>query len=167
MIQMKATLFPKSLVITLVGILCIPAIAYGSFHYAYPSDPYLVYTKHGKLNVEWVKFSEAEGFTEYDGKEKHFDEETLTADILVLRDYKEPQSSTYEHAKVIYSSTILHQTINCRNRTVSVEDLLMFSQNQTKGVLVKDLYDLGWDLGEAKSGTIDEQKVTSFCSFSS
>jgi|GEM_PF-7000738 len=44
---------------------------------------------------------------------------------------------------------------------------MMFSQNQTKGVLVKDLYDLGWDLGEARSGTIDEKKVTSFCSFSS
>ncbi len=164
---MKALQFPKSLLICLVGIMCIPAIAYGSFHYIYPSDPSLVYTKHGKLNVEWVKFSENANFTEYLAKERHFDEDSLSADILVLRTYQEPQSSIHEHNQVIYSSVVLHQKVNCRNKTVSVEDLLMFSKSMSGGLLVKDLYDLDWDLGEASPGSIDEMKVTTLCGFTS
>ena len=43
---------PKSLALTLFGILSIPAIAYGAFHYIYPADPDAVYTQHGNLNME-------------------------------------------------------------------------------------------------------------------
>lgn len=59
----------------------------------------------------------------------------------------------------------MHQSVNCRNRTVSVQDLMMFSQSLSNGPLVKDLYDLGWDIGEARSGSIDEQKVAALCGF--
>jgi hypothetical protein len=159
--------FPVSLLAIFISILCIPAIAYGSFHYLYPSDPDAVYTKHGKLKVEWRKISENKNFTEYIGGEKHFDEESLTADILVLRSYQKPQTSIHENSKIIYSSVVMHQLVNCRNRTVSVQDLLMFSKTLSKGGLVKDLYDLDWDLGAARPGTIDEVKVSTLCSFES
>lgn len=158
---------PLSLLLILGMILCIPAIAYGSFHYMYPFDPDAIYIKHGKLQVEWKKFSENDDFTEYLGKDQHFDEDTLTADILVLRSYKGLQTSIHENAKVNYSSVVMHQSVNCRNRTVSVRDLLMFSKPQSKGTLVKDLYDLDWDLGEARPGSIDEKKVSTLCGFES
>lgn len=157
--------FPKSLMVVILAILSIPAIAFASFHYLHPIDPDAVFTKHGMLKVEWGKFSENEGFTEYLGRERHFDEDSLTADILVLRSYQNPQTSIHENTKVIYSSVVMHQSVNCRSRTVSVRDLLMFSKGLSKGVLVKDLYDLDWDLGEAKPGTIDEKKVISLCGF--
>jgi hypothetical protein len=159
--------FPVSLLVIMGSILCIPAIAYGSFHYMYPAEPDAVYTRHGKLKVEWSKFSENDRFTEYLGKERHFDEEALTADILVLRSYQESQTSVHENTKFIYSSVVMHQSVNCRNRTVSVKDLMMFSRTLSKGLLVKDLYDLDWDLGEAKPGSIDEKKVSVLCGFQS
>jgi hypothetical protein len=153
--------------ITVMVIMSIPAIAFGSFQYIYPSDPDLAYTKHGELTVQWVKFSENDNFSEYLGKHRAFDEDSLTADILVLRSYQEPQSSIYKNNRVVYSSVVLHQTVNCRNRTVSVQDLLMFSKTLSRGSLVKDLYDLDWDLGEATPGSIDEMKVTTLCGFTS
>jgi len=158
---------PIGLVIVLSAIFCIPAIAYGSFHYIYPMDPDAIYTKYGSLNIEWRKFSENDNFTEYLGKERYFDEDLITADILVLRSYQEPQTSIHKNSKVIYTSVVMHQSINCRNRTVSVKDLLMFSRGFSKGSLVKDLYDLDWDLGEAMPGSIDEMKVGTLCSFES
>ena len=156
---------PISLLLVLGVVLCIPAIAYGSFHYMYPMDPDAVYTEYGPLKVEWRKFSENDSFTEYLGKERHFDEEAITADILVLRTYQEPQTSIHENSKVIYTSVVMHQSVNCRSRTVSVKDLLMFSRRLSKGSLVKDLYDLDWDLGKARPGSIDELKVSTLCSF--
>jgi hypothetical protein len=158
---------PISLVVVLSVILSIPAIAYGSFHYMYPIDPDAIYTKYGPLKVEWRKFSENDNFTEYLGKDWYFDEDSITADILVLRSYQEPQTSIHENSKVIYTSVVMHQSVNCRNRTVSVKDLLMFSRGFSKGSLVKDLYDLDWDLGEARPGSIDELKVGTLCSFES
>lgn len=158
---------PISLLAIVTSILCIPAIAYGSFHYIYPMDPDAIYTKYGSLKVEWKKFSENDNFTEYLGKEKHFDEDSLTADILVLRSYHKPQTSIHENSKIIYSSAVMHQSVNCRSRTVSVQDLMMFSRPLSKGALVKDLYDLDWDLGEAKMGSIDEMKVATLCGFDS
>jgi len=158
---------PISLVVVLSVILSIPAIAYGSFHYMYPIDPDAIYTKYGPLEVEWRKFSENDNFTEYLGKDRHFDEDSITADILVLRSYQEPQASIHENSKVIYTSVVMHQSVNCRNRTVSVKDLLMFSRGFSKGSLVKDLYDLDWDLGEARPGSIDELKIGTLCSFES
>lgn len=159
--------FPLSLIAILMAILCIPAIAYASFQYIYPADPDAVYTKYGPLKLEWRKFTENDNFTEYLGKVQHFDEETLTADILVLRSYQKPQTSIHENSKMIYSSIVMHQLVNCRNRTVSVQDLMMFSKTLSKGSLVKDLYDLDWDLGEARPGSIDEKKVTTLCGFES
>lgn len=159
--------FPFSLLIILGSILCIPAIAYGAFQCIYPAEPDAVYTKHGKLKVEWRKFSENDRFTEYLGKERHFDEEALTADILVLRSYQDSQISVHENTKFIYSSVVMHQSVNCRNRTVSVKDLMMFSKTRSNGSLVKDLYDLDWDLGEARPGSIDEKKVAALCGFES
>lgn len=158
---------PVSLITILVSILFIPAIAYGSFHYIYPADPDAVYTQYGKLKVEWRKFSENDNFTEYLGKEQHFDEDSLTADILVLRNYQNPKTIIHENARLTYSSIIMHQSVNCRNRTVSVQDLLMFTKGLSKGALVKDLYDLDWDLGEARPGSIDEMKVVTLCGFTS
>ena len=158
---------PLSLIAILGSILFIPAIAYGSFHYIYPADPDAVYTKHGLLKVEWGKFSENDNFTEYLGKEKHFDEDSLTADILVLRTYQGPQTSIHENSKLIYSSVVMHQSVNCRSRTVSVKDLMMFSKSLSKGSLVRDLYDLDWDLGEASPGSIDERKVRALCEIQS
>lgn len=159
--------FPISLLVILGTILCIPAIAYGSFHYIYPADPDAVYTQYGKLKMEWRKFSENDNFTEYLGKEQHFDEDSLTADILVLRNYQNPKTIIHENEKLTYSSIIMHQSVNCRNRTVSVQDLMMFSKGLSKGALIKDLYDLDWDLGEAKPGSIDEMKVSTLCGYES
>ncbi len=158
---------PRSLAISFIGILSIPAIAFTSFQYIYPSDPDLAYTKHGKLTVEWVKFSESDNFTEYMAKEKTFDEETLVANILVMRNYQKPQSSIYDHEQVHYSSMLSHQTVNCRSRTVSVQDLMLFSSKLSKGNLVKDLYELDYDSGEAQPGTIAEKKVVALCGFTS
>lgn len=158
---------PHSLIFSLAGILFIPAIAYASLHFALPSSPDLIYTKHGKLKIEWEKLSENEEFTEYVSKERHFEEDQLKGQILFLRDYKEPQVSIYEHNKVTYSSVVLHQTINCFNRTTSVDDILMFSKGRAKGILVKDLYDLEWDSGEVKAGSLSEKKVSTLCSFNS
>ena len=158
---------PKSLSISLIGILSIPAIAFASLQYIYPSDPDLAYTNHGKLTVEWVKFSENDNFTEYLGKDRTFDDETLVANILVMRNYQKPQSSIYEHEKVNYLSMVAHQTVNCRSRTVSIQDLMLFSNKLTKGSLVKDLYELGYEIGEAQPGTIDEKKVVTLCGFTS
>jgi len=158
---------PISLLATLAVILSIPAIAYGSFHYMYPADPDAVYTQHGPLNMEWRKFSENDYFTEYLARDKAFDEDSLTADILVLRSYQSPQTSIHENSKIIYSSIVMHQSINCRNKTVSVQDLMMFSKALSKGSIVKDLYDLDWDLGEARPGSIDEKKVATLCGFES
>ena len=158
---------PKSLIFSFLGILSIPAIAFASFQYIYPSDPVLAFTKHGELTLEWEKFSENDDFTEYLGKDKTFDEDTLTANILVMRNYQQPQSSLYEHEQVHYSSMVAHQTINCRNRTVSVRDLMLFSSKLSKGRLVKDLYELDYENGEAQPGSIDEKKVVSLCGFTS
>lgn len=158
---------PVSLVIILAAILCIPAVAYASFNYIYPSDPDAIYTKYGPLKIEWKKFSENDNFTEYLAEKKTFDEDALTADILVLRSYLNPQTSIHENAKLIYSSVIMHQSVNCRNRTVSVQDMMMFSKTLSKGNLVKELYDLDWDIGEARPGSIDEKKVTTLCGFES
>lgn len=159
--------FPLSLLAILLAILCIPAIAYGSFHLIHPADPNAIYTSHGKLKMEWRKFSENDNFTEYLGMVQHFDDEALTADILVLRSYQKPQTSVYENAKVTYSSVVMHQTVHCRSKTVIVQDLIMFSKTHSKGSIVRDLYDLDWDHGEAKPGTIDEMKVTTLCGFES
>ena len=159
--------FPLSLLAILMAILCIPAIAFASFHYIYPVDPDAVYTKYGPLKMEWRKFSENDDFTEYLGKVEHFDEETLTADILVLRSYQKPQTTIHENAKMIFSSVVMRQSINCRNRAVSVQDLMMFSKTFSKGNLVKDLYDLDWDHGQAQPGSIDEMKVAALCGFES
>jgi hypothetical protein len=158
---------PKSLVISFFGILSIPAIAFASFQYIYPSDPNLAYTKHGNLTVEWVKFSEGDSFTEYMAKEKTFDEETLIANILVMRNYQKPQSSIYDHEQVRYSSMVSHQTVNCRSRSVSVQDVMLFSSKLSKGNLVKDLYELDYETGEARPGTIAEKKVAALCGFTS
>lgn len=158
---------PVSLVIIMAAILAIPAVAYAAFHYMYPADPDTLYTSHGKLNMEWHKFSENDDFTEYLAKPQGFDEESLTADILVMRSYQSPQTSIHENSKIIYSSVVMHQSVNCRSRTVSVKDLLMFSKTLSKGPLVKDLYNLDWDLGEARSGSIDEGKVVTLCGFES
>ena len=158
---------PMSLAASLLSILFIPAIAYGAFHYIYPADPDAVYTQHGNLNMEWKKFAESDNFTEYLAKEQHVDSDALTAEILVLRNYKKPQSTLYEHEMVNYSSVILRQGINCRTNTVSVEDMMMFSKPLSKGKLVKDLYDLDWDIGSAKPGSIDYMKVSSLCGFTS
>ena len=158
---------PKSLVFSFAGILSIPAIAFASFQLIYPSDSDLAYTKHGELTVEWVKFSESDNFTEYMAKEKTFDEETLVANILVMRNYQKPQSSIYDHEQVRYSSMVSHQTVNCRSRTVAVQDLMLFSSKLSKGNLVKDLYELDYDSGEAQPGTIAEKKVATLCGFTS
>jgi hypothetical protein len=160
-------LIPKSLLLTIISLLAIPAIAYGSFHYMHPADPDKVYTKHGKLKMEWSKFFEAERFTEYLAKDTVVDEEEMTAEILVMRSYNEPQSSLYDHERVVYSSVVLHQVINCRSRTVNILDMMIFSQPLTKGVLVKDLYDLDYEYGEARPGSIDEKKIHSICQFQS
>ena len=162
-----ASALPKSLLLILVGISLIPAIAYGALQYLYPADPDIVYTQHDKLIIKWHKFAEAEDFTEYLGKEKYFDEEALTADILVLRNYKVPQETFYKHERVRYASTILHQTVICRSRTVQLQDLMMFTKQFSKGNVTKDLYDLDWDKGEAAPGSIDELKVSAFCGFMS
>jgi hypothetical protein len=111
---------PISLIVILGTILSIPAIAYGSLHYIYPADPDKVYTQFGKLTVEWKKFSENDNFTEYLAQEQYFDEDSLTADILVLRNYQSPQTVIHDNSKVIYSSIVTHQSVNCRNRTVYV-----------------------------------------------
>jgi hypothetical protein len=158
---------PKSLAISFIGILSIPAIAFASFQYIYPSDPDLAYTKHGKLTVEWVKFSENDNFTEYMAREKTFDEDTLVANILVMRNYQKPQSSIYDHKQVRYSSMVSHQTVNCRSRTVSLQDLMLFSSKLSKGSLVKNLYELDYDSGEAQPGTIAEKKLVTLCGFNS
>ena len=158
---------PLSLALITASILAIPAIAYTSFHYLYPADPDALYTRHGKLKMEWHKFSETDNFTEYLAKSKEFDEDALTADILVMRTYRKPQTSIHENSKIIYSSVVMHQSVNCRNRTVSVQDLMMFSNTLSKGSLVKDLYDLDWEMGEAQPGTINEKKVATLCGFES
>ena len=164
---MKVLPFPKSLMITLAVIMSIPAIAFGSLQYIDPSDPDLAYTNHGELTVKWVKLSETYNFTEYLGIDKTFDEETLVADILVMRNYQKPQSRIYEHEKVRYLSMVAHQTVNCRSRTVFTQDLMLFSKNFTKGNLVKDLYELDQEHGKEKPGTIGEKKVVELCGFSS
>ena len=162
---MKPTLIPKSLLFSLIGILCIPAIAFGSLQFMLPSDPDLIYTKHGKLKIEWEKLSENDEFTEYVSKERRIQEDMAMGEILVLRDYREPQVSIYENNKVVYSSVVLHQTINCFNRTTTVDDILMFSKARAKGIMVKDLYDLEWESGQVKAGSLSEKKVSSLCSF--
>jgi len=158
---------PLSLLLILWLILSIPAIAYGSFHYMYPADPDAIYTNHGPLNMEWRKFSQNENFTEYLARDTAFDEDSLTVDILVLRNYQSPQTIIHDNSKVVYSSVVTHQSVNCRKRTVYVQDLMMFSKAMSKGQLVKDLYDLDWDRGEARPGSIDEKKVVTLCGFES
>jgi len=158
---------PLSLLLILWLILSIPAIAYGSFHYMYPADPDAIYTNHGPLNMEWRKFSQNENFTEYLARDTAFDEDSLTVDILVLRNYQSPQTIIHDNSKVVYSSVVTHQSVNCRKRTVYVQDLMMFSKGMSKGQLVKDLYDLDWDRGEARPGSIDEKKVVTLCGFES
>ena len=158
---------PKSVLITVFAILCIPALAYSTFQSFYPMEPDTVYTKHDQLKIEWQKFSAGENFTEYLAKERYFDEDALTADILVLRNFKEPQRLFYQHARVSYSSFITRETVNCRNRTVTIQDLMMFSKPLTKGELVNALYDLNWDTSEAQPNTMNYLKVTSFCRFAS
>jgi len=158
---------PLSLLLILGLILSIPAIAYASFHYMYPADPDAIYTNHGPLNMEWRKFSQNENFTEYLARDTAFDEDSLTVDILVLRNYQSPQTIIHDNSKVVYSSVVTHQSVNCRKRTVYVQDLMMFSEGMSKGQLVKDLYDLDWDRGEARPGSIDEKKVVTLCGFES
>lgn len=151
----------------MAAIFSIPAFAYASFHYFYPAEPDAVYTKHGPLKIKWEKFSKNTKFTEYLGKEKHFDADALTTEILVLHSYENLQTSIHENSKYIYSSVVIRQSVNCRNRTVSLKDMMMFSKTLSNGLLVKDLYDLDWDLGEASPGSIDEKKVATLCEFES
>jgi hypothetical protein len=166
---MSSTLsqIPKSLYAIVCAILCVPLLAWGSFHYFYPNDPDLVYSHHGKLNMEWEKFAQSNTFTEYLAKHRVFDDETLSAEILVLRNYKEPQTSFYDHDRVVYSSVVIHQLINCRSRTVNIQDMLLFSGPLSKGKIVKDVYDLDYDMGAVTQGSIDEMKVQTLCNISS
>ena len=157
---------PKSLGISLIGILSIPAIAYASLQMIYPSDPDRLYTNHGKLTMEWVKFAEADNFTEYLSKERVFDEDAMVAEFLVLRNYKEPQNVIHDHSNLIYSSMVIHQNVNCWSKTVSIEDVMLFSKKFSKGSIVKDMYDLDYEIGEAKPDTIDDKKVIALCHFS-
>ena len=161
---MNISIMPRSLLFSLIGVLCIPAIAYCSLHFILPSSPDLIYTQHGKLKIEWEKLSENDEFTEYVSKERHFEEDQLKGQVLFLRDYREPQVSIHEHNRVTYSSVVLHQTINCFSRTTSVDDILMFSKARAKGIMVKDLYDLEWESGEVKAGSMSERKISSLCS---
>lgn len=156
-------LMPKSLVAVVLAVLSIPAIAYASFHYMYPSDLDIVYTKHGKLDMVWNKFAEADSFTEYLAKEKNIKDDGASIEILVLRNYKEPQSALHEHSRIVYSSAVIHQTINCRNNVVNIQDMMFFSQPLTKGIMVKDLYELDYDIGPAPEGSIDGKKVEQLC----
>jgi hypothetical protein len=158
---------PVSLLVVLGTIMSIPAIAYASFRYMHPAEPDAVVIKYGKLSMEWRKLSENDNFTEYLAKERYFDEDSLTADILVMRSYQTPQTIIHENSKVVYSSVVTHQSVNCRKRSVYVQDLMMFSRAMSKGQLVKDLYDLDWDRGEARPGSIDEVKVNTLCGFES
>lgn len=158
---------PVSLLVVLGTIMSIPAIAYASFQYMHPAEPDAVVIKYGKLSMEWRKLSENDNFTEYLAKERYFDEDSLTADILVMRSYQTPQTIIHENSKVVYSSVVTHQSVNCRKRSVYVQDLMMFSRAMSKGQLVKDLYDLDWDRGEARPGSIDEVKVNTLCGFES
>jgi hypothetical protein len=162
---MKITL-SKSLAFSLIGILSIPAIAFASLQALYPSDPDHIYTKHGELTMEWIKFAEADNFTEYLSKEKVFDEDTMVTEFLVLRNYKEPQNIIHEHSNLIYSSMVIHQNVNCWSSTVSIEDIILFSKKFSKGPIVRDLYDLDYEIGEAKPDTIDDKKVKTMCHFS-
>ena len=163
---MKSIQFiPISLIVILAVILSIPAIAYASFQYIYPSEPDAIVTRHGNLKMEWKKLSENDNFTEYLAKDQELDEETLTADILVMRSYRKPQTTIHENSKIIYTSVVMHQSVNCRNRAISVQDLMMFSSSLTRGSLVKELYDLDWEFGEVKPGTINEKKVIFLCNY--
>lgn len=158
---------PVSLLAILGGIMFIPAIAYASFQYMYPAEPDTVVIRYGKLNMEWKKLTENDKFTEYLSKERYLDEDSLTVDILVMRNYQTPQSIIHENSKVVYSSVVTHQSVNCRKRSVYVQDMMLFSRGMSKGQLVKDLYDLDWDRGEARPGSIDEAKVITLCGFDS
>jgi hypothetical protein len=160
-------LLPKSLLLTLLGLLSLPAIGYASFHYMYPSNPDIVYTKHGKLSMVWNKFAEADTFTEYLAEKNNINEDDATVEVLVLRNYNEPQSDLHAHARLVYSSVVIHQVIHCRNRVVSIQDMMYFSQPFTKGMMVKDLYELDYDIGSAPEGSIDGKKVERLCSVSS
>lgn len=158
---------PLTLMAVLIAIFSIPAIAWASFQHFYPSDPDLVYSSHGKLKMEWVKFAEAEDFTEYLARKHSSDEEAATVEILALRSYSQPQVDFRDHAKIVYSSVVLHQIINCRNGVVTIQDMMMFSQPYSKGVMVKDFYDLDSNIGPAVPGSIDGMKVSTLCDLAS
>jgi hypothetical protein len=155
--------FPLSLLLILGVILCIPAIAYASFHYIFPANPDHIYSSHGKLKMQWIKFAEAESFTEYLSKDRNIDDDAATVEVLVLRSYQNPQSVVHEHARVVYSSVVLHQVINCRNGVINIQDMMMFSQPFSKGSLVKDLYDLDYEIDQPRPGSIDSKKVMDLC----
>lgn len=159
-------LFPASLLISFMGIMGLPAIAYSAFHYVYLSDPDLVYTNHGKLKIEWQKFSENDSFTEYLSKKREVNDEEMKVEVLVMRSYAQPQSSLHERVRYVYSSVVMRQTVSCLSRVVSVQDLLMFSKALSGGGIVKDMYDLDWDMGEAREDSIDEMKVKELCNLS-
>ena len=162
---MKFEIMPKSLLFSFIGILCIPAIAYGSLQFMLPSSPDLIYTSHGKLKIEWVKLSENDEFTEYVSKERNSDSDGLTVNVLVLRNYFEPQTEIMNNIPVTYSSAVLHETINCLNQKITDENIFVYSKNDAKGNLLRAIIGSDYEPIQATPGSVAERKVFELCSY--
>ena len=157
---------PRSLLFTILGIISIPVLLIIPMNWSYRGDPDYVTTKHGKLQMEWMKLAESETFTEYISLVKSFDDEEMTVNILALRNYKKPQQGIYDHSRYVYSSAVMHQSIDCRNESVAIEDLILYAKRFTNGGIVKDVYDLDHETRRVSPGSILEKKIKAVCRFS-
>lgn len=156
---------PLSFLSILVGLFSVPAICYGALQYFYPNQPDIVYSKQGNHYVVWNKLTNTTYYTEYVSKERNSDSDGLTVNVLVLRNYFEPQTEIMNNIPVTYSSAVLHETINCQNQKITDENIFVYSKNDAKGNLLRAIIGSDYEPIQATPGSVAERKVFELCSY--
>jgi len=156
---------PLSFLFILLGILGLPAICYGTLQYLQPSQPDKVFTQLGSEKVEWSRLTGSENYSEYIGKDRNIDEDGMVVNILVMRNFYEPQTEIMNNVPVTYSSKVLHEPINCRNKKIMDENVFVYSKNFAKGEVLRAIIGTEYEPVKVSEGTVGMRKVLELCSF--
>ena len=154
---------PLSFLFILIGIMGIPAICYGTLQFFHPSQPDKIYSQQGSEKVEWTKLTYTDNYSEYISNYKNIDDDGMKVNILVLRNYFEPQTEIMKTFPVTYSSAVLHETINCNNHKITDENIFVYSENFAKGKLLRAMIDIQSESDIAEIGTVAHRKILTLC----
>lgn len=156
---------PFSFLLIVFGILGLPAVCYAALQYFYPTQPDKVFTQLGFEKVEWSRLTTSDNFSEYISKDRNIDEDGMVVNILVLRNFYEPQTEIMNSVPVTYSSKVLHETINCRNQKIADENVFVYSKNFAKGEVLRAIIGAEYEPVKASAGTVSMRKIQELCSF--